>query len=361
MQVRTTLQSVLVLLPLVQSRESSRLFKIPSRIGHERQPPPTAFTKSQLCDKYPVPSGNARGGSTTTATPSPAKSPRRGNRGGNLLWKTPLLAAVISFGTFRPTSRLLHRFVQAASQRQWLPSTDEQINLQTNVVTQVVNGPVITSISVLFASLVSITITNLHERQVTIHQSLVWEVHQQRLLQATLQAAADKACLSLVQLEQAQSLLQQHQAALLAEQNSTERHPHNDPHTYLESSLMALYQLCNYVRARQRGTEPQLLADMQSLVRSMMKERGERWMALSAAAPFPAAHYRTLELLAAGIAVSFLVATAQAEVLFAEAGLYSVRVLWTVLVTAFASLAVVCYDLSKPFGGAYHVAGDARR
>jgi hypothetical protein len=68
-------------------------------------------------------------------------------------------------------------------------------------------------------------------------------------------------------------------------------------------------------------------------------------------------HYMTLALLAFFIGLSFLVATAQAQVLFAEAGLYSVRVLWAILVTAFTSLGVLCYDMSRPFGGAYHVAG----
>lgn len=70
-------------------------------------------------------------------------------------------------------------------------------------------------------------------------------------------------------------------------------------------------------------------------------------------ATFPTVHYQTLALLAASIVISFLVATAQAESIFLRG--MPVRVLWSVLITSFTALGVVCFDLAKPFGGAYHV------
>jgi dolichyl-phosphate-mannose--protein O-mannosyl transferase len=67
---------------------------------------------------------------------------------------------------------------------------------------------------------------------------------------------------------------------------------------------------------------------------------------------FPAMHYVTLALLAMAICISFLVATDQSKVIFES---LQVRILWTILIGSFTSLAVVCYDLSSPFVGAYKV------
>ena len=254
----------------------------------------------------------------------------KNRRGKFWLWKIPLLVAFVSFSTFRPMSHFLYGLVEWTSNNKWLPSTDEQINLQTNVITQVVNGPVITSISVLFASLVSTTIANLHERQVTIQQSLIREVHRQRLLKTLLNSSFAKACLSSTQQGQASALVQQHSGVLFSDKYSkaAER---TDAHLYIESSLLELLQWCHSLRTSQalitrtshHSVSPiSLISEVESLSINIMEERANRWMAL-AAVHFPTAHYLTLTLLAVSIVISFLVATAQAEVLSRPRTLFS--------------------------------------
>jgi hypothetical protein len=97
------------------------------------------------------------------------------------------------------------------------------------------------------------------------------------------------------------------------------------------------------------GASPLLVVAYDTVTR-IQHARCDRWMSLQI--KFPAMHYVTLSLLAMAICISFLVATDQSLVIFES---LQVRILWTILIGSFTSLAVVCYDLSSPFVGAYQV------
>jgi len=71
---------------------------------------------------------------------------------------------------------------------------------------------------------------------------------------------------------------------------------------------------------------------------------------------FPSMHYLTLGILAVSICISFLIATDQNLQVLES---IPVRLLWSILIGAFTSLAVVCYDLAAPFMGVYKVATTA--
>ena len=313
---------------------------------------------------------SARGGSSEkVATHSPVGTLK--SKANRLLWNLPFVVAILSFYTFRPSMRLLERLIEFSTGDQpWLPSTDEQVNLQTNVITQVINGPVITSISVLFASLISLTISRLHGRQIAIQKSITWEVHKLRIMQSLLASPAGTMGLSDSQRTEILELVQNYSDSLFSYRysSSSER---ADTHTYIESNLPAVIQWCNRVlcdyrsapsnrRGRQGQLSPEpVVAEIQSLAHGMLEERGNRWMSLLAV-PFPFVHYATLVFLAASICVSFLISTAQARVLFRDDGFLSARVLWTVLLTSFATISVLCYDLYRPFVGAYLVAEERK-
>lgn len=322
-------------------------------------------------------------------------------------WFIPVLSCVISYGGFGWTSRWFHDLVQWASSNTWIPKTGEAVNLQTNVVvrsmlmcafvsefqpslshrhfrTLLIYGwidpsgewsryvpfhllflsrlplcpytshhlstdpIVITSISVLFASLVGLTVSNLHSRQVDIHKSLIMEVHYlrelQQLVHHSLQHHPDQPRIEACVEEHIQLLLSRRYATVKNSSSSSRRTDDNNTdtaddccaHTYIESSLPALL----------------FYPELASLARNIMHQRAERWMALQTA-PFPMAHYATLTVLALSIVISFLVATAQAEFIFLT-GL-PVRLLWSVLMTSFTALGVVCLDLAQPFDGFYHI------
>ena len=100
------------------------------------------------------------------------------------LWIIPFVASSVSFVSFKRTSRIFHGLVQWMSGNTWIPKSFKELNLQANVVTQVINGPVITSISVLFASLVSMTVSSLYQRQADIQLCLTNEIQALQICKA---------------------------------------------------------------------------------------------------------------------------------------------------------------------------------
>lgn len=193
-------------------------------------------------------------------------------------------------------------------------------------------------------------------------------MHHLRQLLTLLESPAAVASIDPERLQQAWLLANQHREVLFSSRYTTHSERKDNAHAYIESVLPALFQWTNEqelwhrVSKRKRrppdqfpyspATAQMIVTQIQQIVHRLMSERGKRWMALQTA-PFPKVHYQTLTLLAMSIVISFLVATAQAEFIFLRG--MPVRVLWTVLITSFTALGVVCFDLAKPFGGAYHV------
>ena len=195
-----------------------------------------------------------------------------------------------------------------------------------------------------------------------VHRSMISEVHNLRALQALLNSTAAALAFGTTERTTAQQLVQQHADTLFSPKFSTAAERQN-AHEYIESCLPALLQWRNEqaIARVQQQQQPEpcfftvassIEAQLETRVQNLMNERGRRWMALQTV-PFPLVHYLTLTLLAMSIVVSFLVATAQAEFIFVT-GL-PVRVLWSVLITSFTALGVVCVDLGGPFRGAYHI------
>jgi hypothetical protein len=270
-----------------------------------------------------------------------------------MLWTFPIWVATISFACFPIVADVFHELVQRESAGTWYRKTEQQINLQATVVTQVVNGPVITSISVLFATLVSLTISNLHSRQVDIRKSFLLEVQNIRRLQQLLETtpAVRKRA------PPAKEYLRQHSDNLVRETRGdlTTVGGNGDPHLFIESTLPALLSWSHLAISKlstEASDSQYVLMQIQDMTYSLLQERARRWLALEAM-HFPAVHYLTLSLLALSIGISFLVATDQAGFIF----LYGlpVKILWSVLAGSLAALGVLCFDLSMPFGGAYQV------
>ena len=257
-------------------------------------------------------------------------------------------------------STTFHQLVQWATANTWIPDSTDRINLQTNVITQVVNGPVITSISVLFATLISMTFSTLYDRQGQIQESFLLEVTAQRQLEELTEIAVSTKMLPKWAQQKSAKLVQEHGQLLSAEaDNPRGKSPHlsrrEQKNVPLQSTLQSLLNWCNTMRGRQRNPNSSLesvLAQTTALVENMLHQRAQRHL-YAYTSCFPLVHYLTLGLLAVSIAISFLVATDEAEFIFLH-GL-PVRILWTLLVTSFAALSVVCYDLSAAYSGAYHI------
>jgi Protein of unknown function (DUF4239) len=198
---------------------------------------------------------------------------------------------------------------------------------------------------------------------------LVVEVHHLRQLIALLESPTVAAVIDPDRLALAMHLVKKHKDVLFSLRYSTYSERKSNAHPYIESVLPLLLQWSNeqalWQEMKKQERRPSynavaqypetagiIISQVQVTLHRIMSERGKRWTALQTA-PFPKVHYQTLTLLALSIVVSFLVATAQAESIFLRG--MPVRVLWSVLLTSFTALGCVCFDLAKPFGGAYHV------
>ena len=251
------------------------------------------------------------------------------------LWAIPILSSMLALVSFKKMTQGFHQLMQALSKNTWVPQTDAELDLQTQVVTQVINGPVITSISVLFATLISTTVSALHERQMQIKNLFTKQIDELRLLHVILTQVPETLR------QEARQYTHEY-----AERLVQDRHGEQISNA-LDRSLRELFLLLQ--NAMTKSDSP-LLVMAHDAVTRIQQARCNRWMAMQVA--FPVMHYVTLALLAMAICISFLVATDQSLVIFQS---LQVRILWTILIGSFTSLAVVCYDLSSPFVGAYQV------
>jgi len=242
-----------------------------------------------------------------------------------LLWMTPFLATLAGFAGYNQLSLSFHALMQEVSTgvtRSYVPKTTEEINLQTQVITQVINGPVITSVSVLFATLVSTTISTLHKRQMEILRSLTRQLEGLQILEMISQDQTINAHLSALKL-------------LYVQQD-------NAVNNWTEIDAVLSHMLRRLQKSRH--------AEAYTIVKDMHQERSQQRVSLQPA--FPGIHYLTLSILAFSISLSFLIAIDQSMSIL---GSLQCRILWSILIGAFTSLGVLCYDLSSPFMGAYQV------
>lgn len=237
----------------------------------------------------------------------------------------------------------------------------------------------------LFATLISVTISTLHSRQQDVQLSLINEVEALRNLETTLASPVYTTCTTSMEKLALASSVEELRTAIATESAHQEARPQrhqSDPHEYIALQSDQLWNLCDCMEAdyvalmasdshssssrRNRGgkqlepppprPDPRPLLDkIRTLIQTVRSERKARWIAVTSM-HFPLAHYLTLCLLVVSILVAFLVTTDEADFIFLQ-GL-QVRILWSVLVTCFSSLAVVCVDLSDAFSGAYAVAKD---
>eukprot|EP00977_Amphora_coffeiformis_P027436 scaffold34612_cov165-Amphora_coffeaeformis.AAC.2 len=257
-------------------------------------------------------------------------------------WFVPILVMITSYFTFPSFSDCFHRFVVWASDDSWLPDTPEKLSLLSNVVTQVVNGPVVASISILFATMITTTISTLHSRQQDVQLSLINEIEALRCLQNIVRSPLYSKCVSESEMQAIAERIEVLRIVVKTESTVRDFRPQkqSSPHDYIAFQSDHLLLLCdqidlNYCDHRKHRQDPApLLLKIRSLVETVRAERKSRWLAITGM-HFPAVHYITLTML----------------------GL-QVRLLWSILVTCFSSVAVVCADLADAFSGAYAVETD---
>jgi hypothetical protein len=294
----------------------------------------------------------------------------------------PFIMPIVAYSSYESTARVFDRMVEFISNNNWIAVDGGQY--QAEIITPAINGLVVPSLALLFATLVNNTINTLRQRQLQIRTSLNTEANDLRVLAIILDSLP-------IELNKVKNHLReyliQYASRVIAESKPGLSIDH---HMYIGSMDMELngflrmwnglsmgsygtmfidtmlpasnytvdqnkfdtYQHQLSITSDQRRNiapflSPYIFSETYDALTRLRKERSIRVSALQSTYPF--LHYVILALLAASICTVFLMETNQDLLLFLSA--IQLRVLWSMLIGTFTALGVVNYDLVDPFRG----------
>jgi hypothetical protein len=259
----------------------------------------------------------------------------------NIMRYIPAVLPAMAYVLYDPVASLFATSLDALSNRNWVAVDGGAY--QAKIIAPAINGIVVPSVSILFATLIGNTITTLRQRQVDIRTAINMEAGQLRILQSILEAFPLG-----VAKEKCQFYLIQYISRLIAEGNESV----NLDALGMDSELNGVLAELNRV-SESNQISSVILGQSYASCNRLYEERSKRVTALQST--FPALHYMIVSTLAISICVVFLMETNQELLVFLNA--VQLRILWTILVGTFSALAVVIFDLGNPFRGSYQISG----
>jgi hypothetical protein len=256
----------------------------------------------------------------------------------------PAVLPVMAFVLYDPVASLFATSLDAIANRNWVAVDGGAY--QAKIIAPAINGIVVPSVSILFATLIGNTITTLRQRQVDIRTAINMEAGQLWILQSMLEAFPPG-----VAKEKCQFYLIQYTSRLIAEGHESVNLDALD-WSGMDSELNGVLAELNRVSVSNQISSA-ILGQSYASCNRLYEERSKRVTALQST--FPALHYMIVSTLAISICVVFLMETDQVLLVFLNA--VQLRILWTILVGTFSALAVVIFDLGNPFRGSYQISG----
>lgn len=252
---------------------------------------------------------------------------------------TPAAMAGIAFSQYKDTSVAFHNFVEVASQNTWSP-VDGGAYL-TDLITPALNGPVTTVISILFATLVSMTVSNLLTRQNTMARALAEIIDDARRTEIHIENFPEPFR------SRADSLVDSFVRGVFEDAAQKKICPVS---LRSRQELGSLLKLLNQL-SLEPNAPGMILGEAYAAVNRIIDHRSNLIAAYQTR--FPIWHYGNLAILALAICVIFLMLTDKSALLFL--GGFQLRMCWSMLIGTFAMLAVVIYDLNTPLSGVFKV------
>jgi len=259
----------------------------------------------------------------------------------------PLLAPIVAFLTYGSVAKLYTAVLDYIYSYRAFTSVDGGA-YEIQIITPAVNGIVLPTMTILFATLTSNTVADLRQRQLDIRTCLNTEAGELRVLSSLVDVYENKEMAGICRM-----YLKQYTSRLIAESQPGMDVNQFESRGSMDSEMNGFVYQLNLALSRENESRvsPDLITESYGAVVRLNSERATRISALQST--YPVLHYAILGLLAASIGILFLLETNQAIILFLNA--IQIRVLWTMLIGTFASLAVVLYDLANPFRGSYQV------
>lgn len=254
----------------------------------------------------------------------------------------PVVNPILAYFTYPMVVMSWTDLVLLISNKNWMPADGGAY--QAEIITPAVNGIVLPAISILFATLISQTVTTLRQRQIDLRTCLNLEACELRNLESLVDSFAES-----IEKNNLRRVLVEYTVRIINESAAEDEDTKIVPG---KSEMNDFFSTLNQMSANKDiRTEPTLLSEAYGSVARLNSQRSTRVSALQAT--FPAMHYLVLCTLASSICLSFLLETNQKALIFlADTEL---RVLWTILIGAFSALSAICYDLLHPFRGNYQI------
>lgn len=267
-------------------------------------------------------------------------------------WKTvhrvvrlvPIVTPILAYFTYEELAssvNLVEDFLD--SQRAWIAVDGGAY--QAKIIAPAVNGVVVPSISILFATLISNTVSSLRQRILDIREAINMEAGDLRVL-TTMVDAYPSEC----DRDKCRSYLIQYTSRLIAESRPGVKVNSLEP-TGMDSEMYGMLGQLNEITKSDVDVPGSLLSESYGAVMRLNNERCRRISALQST--YPSLHFIIVSMLAVSICVAFLMETNQELLIFLNS--IQLRILWTMLIGTFSALATICYDLCDPFAGSNKV------
>ena len=281
----------------------------------------------------------------------------------------PTVLPIIAYQNYEYVAQLANTLTDVLSSRMW--QEVDGGSYRASIIAPAINGVIMPACVVTFATLLSITISGLRQRQQEIRTAIIQEASELRVLQSLVDAYPDGLTKA-----QCRSYLIEYTSRLISESkprittitnmfetttpktpsssssssstpSTTKKRPSVSADNGYDTEMNGFFnQLIKLENVR-----PDLRSESYNAIARLNAQRSERISSLQTS--FPALHYATLCVLALSVMSCFLLETDQDILIFLNA--VQLKLLWSMLVGVFTGFAVVCYDLIDPFQGSYQI------
>jgi hypothetical protein len=212
-----------------------------------------------------------------------------------LLYVIPVVAPILAYCSYTNVQSAFVQFIDLLSNAKWVV-VDGGL-YQTQIITPAINGIVVPSVAVLFATLVTNTVTTLRQRQLSIRTSLNMEASELRILQSMVDSFPvdndadhddddDDEVPSISDYQdQCRRYLMHYAIRILAESQDTVNYSTLEYSGSIDSEMNALVSKLNELSRieHQRGLSrmsPHLLSESYAAITRLNSERATRISAL---------------------------------------------------------------------------------
>jgi len=263
----------------------------------------------------------------------------------------PVIAPFIAYFTFESSASVFELAIEYLSNKNWYAVDGGQLQVQLLIPT--INGIVVPGVSILFATLISITVSTLRQRQLDIRTALNEEANEIRVLNALIDAFPEYPMELCDAKDKCKFYLIQYTTRIIAESqpsvSSSTLEFTGSMDSEMNGLLIQLNNIENMSSESFRSTN--FLSQSYGALTRLNAQRSHRISALLST--FPLLHYYILTMLALSMCFTFMIESSQEILYFLNA--VQLRILWAILIGTFSALAAVCYDLLEPFQGSYQV------